>query len=85
MPRPIKFCRMNKSILESENKIIQKDDIILEIPDGIDKENPNGRFKFKVGDGTTRWNDLPYSDTIPCPILIRFKDDNFVKEGDDDN
>lgn len=73
------FTGNTKKNLESVNNIYRKHEIIVEIPEKYfnisttEEEYFNIKCKFKVGDGHTRYNDLPYRyGTIPaaCIVLI---------------
>lgn len=76
LPKPAKvyLYRAKKSTLENKNVVLEKYRLIVELPDDFKYENINEligkKFKYKIGDGVTKYNDLPYEGEIPVAFYV---------------
>ena len=75
-PKPVRVFlhRAKKSTIENKNIVVEKNRVIVELPDDFEYENIyeliGKKFKYKIGDGVTKYNDLPYEGEIPVAFYV---------------
>lgn len=57
---PYQFRRDTLKNWQSANPVLREGEMGLELPGVVDDDGAT-MFKFKIGDGVTAWNDLPYA------------------------
>ncbi len=85
--------RGRESTLAKLNIFLERNEICCTIPDDATDEQRCDKeylrqniFKYKIGDGIHRWNDLEYQEgTHPVAMVLTQYDDPVVGDEDDDN